>query len=73
MVQQRHCECPKPLPWWATSFQNVLTLVVIIGAGYVWWRSDDSQTRSVTSSMITMVLGYHYGAARSQGRRSDNS
>ena len=56
-------------PWWMPSFQSLLSLIVIIGGGWMLVMADDTDIRLVAASSITLVLGYYYGTTKKSGEK----
>jgi hypothetical protein len=52
-------------PWLVFfNFQNWLTLVVVIGAGWVLVNAGDIDIRLAANSVLMLVLGYYYGTTK---------
>lgn len=58
---QPPAECTKSTPWFSTSFKNLLSVLVIVGAGYIWQTNKDAESRTFAASIVTWVLGWHFG------------
>lgn len=56
-------------PWWVPSFINILTVVVVIGGGYMLMESLDSDIKYAVVAQIATVLAYHVGTTRNSGSK----
>lgn len=52
-------------PWWAPSMLTLLTFIVVIGGGYMFWTATDTEVRYAIVAIVTMVLQYYYGTTKS--------
>jgi len=55
---------PKETPWYIPPFQHMLSLIVVIGGGWMLVMAADTDIRLVAASSITLVLGYYYGTSK---------
>jgi hypothetical protein len=62
-ARQREVELAKlsHAPWWVPSMTSVLSLIVILGGGYMFATIPDGDARYAIIGAITLVLGYHFG------------
>jgi hypothetical protein len=52
-------------PWWVPSTLTLLTFTVVVGGGYMFWMTENTEVRYALIAIVTGVLQYYYGTTRS--------
>lgn len=60
------------LPWYVPNFISVLTLIVVLGGGWMFLTIEDVNARMVIVAQIATVLAYYYGTTRNSGIKDGN-
>lgn len=53
-----------PSPWWAPSNLTWLSWLIILGGGWIFYNTAETDIRYAVVSIVTMVVGYHFGTSR---------
>lgn len=61
-----------PAPWWMPNFVSFLTLIVVVGGGYLFFSVKETDVRYALIGIITMVLTYYYGTTKHSGEKDAN-
>jgi hypothetical protein len=56
-------------PWYVPSFVSLLTVLVVVGGGFMFFRIEDVNARMVIVAQVSMVLAYYYGTTRNSGTK----
>lgn len=54
-------------PWWAPAATTQLAFVVVIGGGWIFYNTAETDIRYAVVSIVTLVLSYYFGTTRGSG------